>query len=210
MSTPTPEAQLYLGDMRRAAALVSHHANKDTEGVTSVLVEANESDRGTNLLLAVCDLYVDFGAPTGHAARRQRLAADHPRDDRPRGGHHVTLKACLQCGEVSDKSRCPQHRPKDPRDRRKRGYDWAWDELSIARPTLATVLLATAVRSRICKPTTCQAHGNVRLRASLCAWPMWTWSAGHVTVNVAQRGQEAPGGMGPSGLVPAPGRQGKV
>jgi 5-methylcytosine-specific restriction enzyme A len=43
----------------------------------------------------------------------------------------VTLnKACSVCGEPSEKSRCRQHRPKDPRDRQARGYDWAWDELS--------------------------------------------------------------------------------
>ncbi|MCG7582781.1 hypothetical protein [Mycolicibacterium sp. OfavD-34-C] len=39
------------------------------------------------------------------------------------------MKPCIQCGEVSDQSRCPEHR-KDTRDKRERGYDWRWDELS--------------------------------------------------------------------------------
>jgi 5-methylcytosine-specific restriction enzyme A len=42
----------------------------------------------------------------------------------------MTMKPCLACGELSDRNRCPNHRPKDNRDRRARGYDWQWDELS--------------------------------------------------------------------------------
>lgn len=40
------------------------------------------------------------------------------------------LKPCLSCGLPSDQSRCPEHRPKDTRDHRARGYDAAWDRLS--------------------------------------------------------------------------------
>lgn len=42
----------------------------------------------------------------------------------------MTLRPCLICGEPSDRSRCPDHRPKDTRNHRARGYDSAWDQLS--------------------------------------------------------------------------------
>lgn len=41
----------------------------------------------------------------------------------------MTAKPCIQCGQPSDRTRCPEHR-KDTRDKRARGYDWAFDELS--------------------------------------------------------------------------------
>lgn len=47
-----------------------------------------------------------------------------------RVGQPMTLKPCIACGTPSDRSRCPDHRPKDSRDRRARGYDWHWDQLS--------------------------------------------------------------------------------
>lgn len=43
----------------------------------------------------------------------------------------MTLRACLVCGEPSDRSRCPEHRPrcnKPPREQR--GYDYRWQQLS--------------------------------------------------------------------------------
>lgn len=40
------------------------------------------------------------------------------------------MKPCLDCGEPSDQTRCPDHQLKDTRDRRARGYDWQWDQLS--------------------------------------------------------------------------------
>lgn len=42
------------------------------------------------------------------------------------------LKPCVStgCGQLSDSARCPQHRPKDLRNSRKRGYDSAWTRLS--------------------------------------------------------------------------------
>ncbi len=42
----------------------------------------------------------------------------------------MSLKPCIVCGEVSDKSRCAEHRPKETRDRRARGYTDAWQQLS--------------------------------------------------------------------------------
>lgn len=41
------------------------------------------------------------------------------------------LKPCIvpRCGELSQQSRCPEHR-KDTRNKRERGYDWRWDQLS--------------------------------------------------------------------------------
>jgi 5-methylcytosine-specific restriction enzyme A len=43
----------------------------------------------------------------------------------------VTLKPCVQCGEPSSKSRCPEHRPKDAKPpREQRGYDHHWKKLS--------------------------------------------------------------------------------
>ena len=43
----------------------------------------------------------------------------------------MTLKACIECGEPSDKSRCPQHRPKDTKPTAAtRGYDRTWRKLS--------------------------------------------------------------------------------
>lgn len=42
------------------------------------------------------------------------------------------LTACAECGELSDKAMCPEHRPKDNRgkNRRDAGYTAAWDRLS--------------------------------------------------------------------------------
>lgn len=40
------------------------------------------------------------------------------------------LKPCLRCGALSDRARCPAHRPKDTRNARERGYDTAWTKLS--------------------------------------------------------------------------------
>lgn len=40
------------------------------------------------------------------------------------------LKPCIQCGALSDRARCPAHRPKDTRNARERGYDTAWTRLS--------------------------------------------------------------------------------
>ena len=42
----------------------------------------------------------------------------------------MTLKPCIQCGQPSDRTRCPDHRPKDTRNHRARGYDAAWDRLT--------------------------------------------------------------------------------
>lgn len=43
----------------------------------------------------------------------------------------MTLKPCIMCGEPSNKSRCPQHRPKDRKPpRQQRGYDNQWEQLS--------------------------------------------------------------------------------
>jgi 5-methylcytosine-specific restriction enzyme A len=44
----------------------------------------------------------------------------------------VTLKPCVQCGEPTDRNRCPQHRPPDRRkvNAAARGYDWQWTKLS--------------------------------------------------------------------------------
>ena len=41
------------------------------------------------------------------------------------------MKPCIApgCGEPTDQSRCPDHR-KDTRNKKDRGYDWRWDELS--------------------------------------------------------------------------------
>lgn len=42
------------------------------------------------------------------------------------------MKPCIECGELSDRNRCAEHRPKHaPKaSRRERGYDAAWDRLS--------------------------------------------------------------------------------
>lgn len=41
------------------------------------------------------------------------------------------LKPCLSCGALSDRARCPKHRPKDTKaSPRKRGYTTQWDRLS--------------------------------------------------------------------------------
>lgn len=43
----------------------------------------------------------------------------------------MTLKPCVQCGEPSDQSRCPAHRPRCTKpSSRTRGYDTAWTNLS--------------------------------------------------------------------------------
>lgn len=40
------------------------------------------------------------------------------------------LKPCIECGTLSDKARCPEHRPKDTRNARQRGYTTQWTNLS--------------------------------------------------------------------------------
>lgn len=42
------------------------------------------------------------------------------------------LRPCIDCGELSEDTRCQAHRPKDtrPKNKRARGYDAAWDRLS--------------------------------------------------------------------------------
>ncbi|SLL01412.1 Uncharacterised protein [Mycobacteroides abscessus subsp. abscessus] len=43
----------------------------------------------------------------------------------------MTLRACLDCGEPTDQSRCPDHRLPDRKpSARARGYDADWDALS--------------------------------------------------------------------------------
>lgn len=43
----------------------------------------------------------------------------------------MTLRPCLQCGEPSDRSRCPAHRPRCTKpSRQSRGYDAHWQRLS--------------------------------------------------------------------------------
>jgi hypothetical protein len=45
------------GDYRRAAAIISHHARGDGDGVQAVIDDAAEKGRSTELLLAVVGLY---------------------------------------------------------------------------------------------------------------------------------------------------------
>lgn len=43
------------------------------------------------------------------------------------------LKPCLDCGELSDQARCPEHRPAPVQAKAPtaaRGYDYAWQKLS--------------------------------------------------------------------------------
>lgn len=42
------------------------------------------------------------------------------------------LAPCRDCGELSDQSRCPEHRPKvhSLGNAKERGYDWRWEKLS--------------------------------------------------------------------------------
>ena len=40
------------------------------------------------------------------------------------------MKPCIECGTPSPESRCDEHQLKDTRDKRERGYDWHWDQLS--------------------------------------------------------------------------------
>lgn len=40
------------------------------------------------------------------------------------------LKPCITCGALSERAKCPKHRPKDTRNARQRGYDTAWSRLS--------------------------------------------------------------------------------
>lgn len=43
----------------------------------------------------------------------------------------MTLAPCLDCGEPSDRNRCPQHRPSDDKPSASaRGYDYTWTQLS--------------------------------------------------------------------------------
>lgn len=69
---------------------------------------------------------------------RDGLSARLPRPRSRLGPHALPselwrchmLKPCLTCGLPSDQSRCPDHRPKETRDRRARGYTDAWQRLS--------------------------------------------------------------------------------
>lgn len=48
----------------------------------------------------------------------------------------MTLKPCLDCGELTPDSRCPDHDTRPPRASRAAGYDRAWDKLSIRARTI--------------------------------------------------------------------------
>lgn len=39
-------------------------------------------------------------------------------------------KPCVVCGTPTPGSRCDEHQLRDTRDKRERGYDWQWDQLS--------------------------------------------------------------------------------
>lgn len=45
-------------DLRRAAGIIAHHGNNNADGFNSVLVEAKNTDRVTELILAVLHLYM--------------------------------------------------------------------------------------------------------------------------------------------------------
>lgn len=43
------------------------------------------------------------------------------------------LRPCVECGELSDRAHCPEHRPKTAdhtKTAHQRGYDWTWQQLS--------------------------------------------------------------------------------
>ncbi|BBY61155.1 hypothetical protein [Mycolicibacterium sarraceniae] len=44
-------------DIRRAAQLIAHHGNDNSEALTAVLADADEADRVTELVLAILNLY---------------------------------------------------------------------------------------------------------------------------------------------------------
>lgn len=48
----------------------------------------------------------------------------------------MTLKPCLDCGELTPDSRCPEHDTRPPRASRAAGYDTAWDKLSVRARTI--------------------------------------------------------------------------
>ena len=78
----------YRGDLRRAAALLSHFAARDGEGVRAVLDEAAEHEGGhKRLLMVVCGLWRDcvpaMFTEEGMAELRRmtaQVAADEARD----------------------------------------------------------------------------------------------------------------------------------
>lgn len=43
----------------------------------------------------------------------------------------MTLKPCLTCGELSDKTRCPDHDDQSRPGGTAVGYDWRWRKLSL-------------------------------------------------------------------------------
>lgn len=44
----------------------------------------------------------------------------------------MTMKPCADCGELTDRARCPKHRTqaRPPKDAHALGYDWTWRKLS--------------------------------------------------------------------------------
>ncbi|RIT84232.1 hypothetical protein D2E82_03240 [Mycobacteroides abscessus] len=64
-------------DIRRAARLIAHHGNSNVDGVNSVLEDAAEADRVTELVLALLNLYETIlpalYAPTGLRALQQTV-----------------------------------------------------------------------------------------------------------------------------------------
>ena len=45
----------------------------------------------------------------------------------------MTMTTCIQCGELSDRAYCPEHRPAEaPKTKTttERGYGWSWQKLS--------------------------------------------------------------------------------
>ena len=49
--------QITAADFRRACALVIHHRNRNIDGCNAVLREVDDTDRITELIFAVLDLY---------------------------------------------------------------------------------------------------------------------------------------------------------
>lgn len=62
------------------------------------------------------------------------LRGDRSPPPRKEGGcMSALMKPCIVCGEISDRTYCEDHRPKDsrPRPYRSAGYDSRWERLSL-------------------------------------------------------------------------------
>jgi len=118
----------------------------------------------------------------------------------------MTMTTCIQCGELTDRAYCPEHRPASaPKTKTttERGYGWTWQKLS--------------KRARRIQPfcTDCGTTENLTTDHSPRAWERYYTGKNIRLIDVdvvcidcnIARGQARPGGKGTDHASPDPHRK---